>query len=52
MEQPGSAAQKSAGQSPVYARIIQEAHHARALTVRAVARKLLDLPRAMRKRSQ
>ena len=52
MEQPDNAARQSAGQSPVYARIIQEANHARSLTVRNAARKLLDLPRAMRKRRQ
>lgn len=52
MQQPGSAARQSADESPVYARIIQEAHHARALTIRAAARKLLDLPRTMRNRRQ
>lgn len=52
MEQPGSAARQSADESPVYARIIQEANYTRALTIRAAARKLLHLPRAMRKRRQ
>ena len=52
MQQPGSAARQSANESPVYARIIREAHHARALTIRDAARKLLDLPRTMRKKRQ
>lgn len=52
MRHPPGAARQLAGESPVYARIIQEANHARALTIRAAARKLLDLPRAMRKRRQ
>ena len=52
MQQPGSAARQSVGQSPVYARIIQEANYTRALTIRAAVRKLLDLPRAMRNRRQ
>ena len=52
MQQPGSAARQSADESHVYARIIQEANNTRVLTIRAAARKLLDLPRGMRKRRQ
>ena len=52
MQQPSSVARQSAGQNPVPARIIQEANYTRALTIRAAARKLLHLPRAMRKRRQ
>lgn len=52
MQHPGNAARQSAGQNPIPARIIEEANYTRALTVRAAARKLLDLPRAMRKRRQ
>lgn len=52
MRHPPGAARQSVGQSPVYALIIQEANYTRALTIRAAARKLLDLPGTMRKKRQ